>query len=149
MKNYKFVLGLAVAGLVAAPVQAADSTQPTAARASTPAVTAAARDAAIATLSPRPAYQFDSRPAGQAQPVAIGTSGLTDVPLERLAASLDKPSAQSFAGSTVAAAHASPAKSGLANTQAAPSSVAEPASELLLLLGLSALAIMIRRQSPT
>lgn len=138
MKNYNYVLPLLAAGLLAiVPVKAADVKH------STPAA-AARHDAVLAPTRGAPAYKFVDADAGPAMP-----SAASQVAGMHAAQTLSQVQSQSFAGGSVAAAHASPGKSGLANTQAAAERISEPASELLLLVALSALAIAVRRQSPT
>lgn len=145
MKNYHFVFAVVLSSLTLSGVQAGNIKDP----ASTPAATVAAKHAAATSQSPGAAYQFvDADLAPTARKIVNAATGATGLPIERLTGAMDKAPAQSFAGGTVAAAHAGPSKTGLGNTQEVASRIAEPASELLLLVALSALAIAIRRQSP-
>ncbi|QYF93152.1 hypothetical protein KY495_21065 [Massilia sp. PAMC28688] len=145
MKNYKFVFGAILTGALFAGAQAANLKE----QAQTP-PSGLVQDGGLPAGHTGAPYQFvDPELAQSAVTMAADPSIMRELPPDRLTASLAQAPAQSFAGGAVAAAHASPAKSGLNSTQSAASRVAEPASELLLLVALSALAIAVRRQSPT
>lgn len=150
MKNYQKIFAIVIAGLVAGSVQAGDIKAQVNAPASAPAATAAAKQAQVMMARQSAPQQFvDADLVPTARKMVNGAIGATDLPIERLTGSIDKAPAQSFAGSSVTAAHAGPSKVGLNDTQTVANRIAEPASELLLLVALSALAIAIRRQSPT
>jgi hypothetical protein len=145
MKNYKFVFGAILTGALITGAQAANLNQ----QATTPSSPVSVKDGGLPAARTGAPYQFvDPGAAQPARTTAADGSILRELPADRLTASLAQAPAQSFAGGKVAAAHASPAKSGLTSTQSAASRVSEPASELLLLVALSALAIAVRRQSP-
>lgn len=140
MKNYKSVLPVLWAGLFAGSIaQAAHVKEHTASVAAVQ-----AQEAALVSPRPGQGYKFvDVDPAVPAKTPAAGP-----IP-QHAAGAISQTAAQNFAGAPMASAHASPAKGGLSSTQAAAERIAEPASELLLLIALSALAIAVRRQSPT
>lgn len=145
MKNYKFVFGAILTGALISGAHAANLKE----QANSPAPTGLVNNGGLPAAHTGAPYQFvDPALAPPASAMAADANIMRELPPDRLAASLAQAPAQSFAGGTVAAAHASPAKSGLTSTQSAASRVAEPASELLLLVALSALAIAVRRQSP-
>ena len=142
MKNYKFVLSVVLAGAAATGAQAANIKEPAAA----PTSPIAMKDAGPVTGGVGAPYHFVDPELGTAGHATVSGPGM--MPSAGMAGGMEKASAQSFAGGVVAA-HASPAKSGLASTQAAANRISEPATELLLLVALSALAIAVRRQSKT
>jgi hypothetical protein len=139
MKNYKSVLAVLSAGLFMGSIaQAAHVKEHAAFVAAAP-----LHDAGHIAARPGQAHKFvDS------DPVSAARTAAGPVPAHA-AGALSQAAAQSFAGSPVAAAQGGPARVDLANTQAAAERISEPASELLLLIALSALAIAVRRQSPT
>ncbi len=145
MKNYKFVFGAIFTSVLISGAQAANIKE----MATTPPSPLAMKDAASVTARTGAPYHFVDAELAPVHTPAASSPLPGEITVARVAGALDKAPAQSFAGGPVAAAHASPAKSGLTSTQAAASNISEPATELLLLLALSALAIVVRRQSPT
>lgn len=143
MKNYKFVLCGVLAGAAAFGVQAANIKE----QAAAPASPIAMKDASQVTGGIGAPYQFVDPDLAPPAPVLVSGPGF--MPAAAMTGNMERAPAQSFAGGAVAAAHTSPGKSGLASTQAAASKISEPATELLLLVALSALAIAVRRQSKT
>ena len=143
MKNYKFVFVVILTGALCTGVQAANIKEQIKEQASTPPGTTVLNGA-----PPAPAFHFVDPETGPSLG-SVGSTRPAELSLARAASTLDKAPAQSFAGGTVAAAHASPGKTGLTSTQSAASKISEPATEVLLLVALSALAIAVRRQSPT
>lgn len=143
MKNFKFDCGVVLMGALLSVAQAANGDN----QAGMPTARNATYQAGVAGISPGAPYYFsDSELSTPAHVFSTSTAGMDKLPMAQVAASLSNIPPPPFAGMATAV---NPAGSGLTSTQAVANKISEPATELLLLLALSALAIAVRRQSPT
>ncbi len=148
MKTSQFLLAIAIAGAVTSGVQAATDLQHVPASSPTPTtislhmLKAAPRPHPIAPSLPTFQYpvMMDWAPA-QSLPLAAADADVETAKVTLL--NLPLADSESHADST------GKAKTELAGQYEVAKSIAEPASELLMLVALAALAIAVRRQLPT
>ena len=139
MKNYKFVVGLLFSSALVQGTHAASATAQRPVLASAAGASVVFQDARAFPL-----------PSTVANPVAVmRTDGRDELTINHLLSYVNLPNAFHYLDGNGGRAEVLRVQSTLAQPGAAVKDVTEPASEVLLLAGLSALAIAIRRQSPS
>ena len=142
MKNQKFVVGLLLSS-VFIPCAHAASPSP---------VQEASRAAFPVTGGSSVVFQHGIAPqfpAAAGQLAVEKPAPLTTLPINNLLSFVTLPTAFHYLEGGANTVQGMRAQTTMAQQNAAVEDVTEPASELLLLAGLSALAIAIRRQSPS
>ncbi len=148
MKNYKFVFGLLLSSVLGSVVHASTGN----AHADGPALS----DPAVASAGHANAAGPDARTAqrlakldtiGGSLSAVRATLPVIEVPVDEFIRRVDVPRALYPSHDQRATAQGLMAETKMAVHAAVAEDVAEPASEVLLLAGLSALAIAVRRQS--
>ena len=143
MKNYKFVIGLLLGGMLWHGAQAASLTPQT--------------DANHAAVAPTGGGSVVFQPANVVQrPLALANHvgarralAPAAAPIDNFMSYVNLRTAFHYLDGRADSVQGLRSQTKLAQQSAAVSDVTEPASEILLLAGLSALAIAIRRQSPS
>ena len=149
MKTFQFLLAIAVAGAVTSSVQAATDLQRVTAPSTTPSAISSLQMLAAAPLPQAvapavPTFQY---------PVLMDWAPAQSSPLAAVDADMDTPNLTllnlPLADSASHSDSTGKVKTELAGKYEVAKSIAEPASELLMLVALGALAIAVRRQLPT
>ncbi len=150
MKNYKFVFGLLLSSMLSTGAQAVSIVQNTDAnRGQMPVVADGAGPAQAArgghsilvnvSLTNRAGTGFRQR----------SVDSVATASLDHVLSYASLPTAFYYSDTSASPVQSLRAETKMAQQAAALENVSEPASELLLLAGLSALAIAVRRQSPS
>ena len=143
MKNYKFVTGLLLSCILGHGAQAASLTP----QAEANRVAAAPVGGGPAVFQPVAAVQ---RPVSlAARAVAPRAAAPAELPINNFMSYVNLRTAFHYLDGGAASVQGLRAQTKMTQQTAAVADVTEPASEILLLAGLSALAIAIRRQSPS
>jgi hypothetical protein len=143
MKNYQFVVGLLLLNLHGLGAQAASVTPNADANGAATSPSGGSLVALQDTHSPQFAVPAASRFS------AARTNTMAEMPIDNFLSVVNLSTAFHYVDGEGDAVRGLQVQSKLAQRSADAADVTEPASEVLLLAGLSALAIAIRRQSPS
>ncbi len=143
MKNYKFVVGLLLSSMVLHPAQAGS---PTPSQDVSRVASAASGASSVVFQNVNIAQSPVNTASYFAMPRAATPA---ELPINNFMSFVSLPDAFHYLEGGAKTVHGLRAQTKLTQQTAVAENVTEPASEILLLAGLSALAIAIRRQSPS